>query len=328
MRIPHRIESALVRYAAAAMSNSGRAASLLVFIFHRVLPEPDPLLPDEPDARDFAAQIALMGSAFSVMPLTDAVRRLTAGSLPRRAASITFDDGYANNCEVARPILAAKGLPATVFVAPGFLDGGRMFNDTVVDAIRQAPRDIDLRSLGLATYRFSDASSRVEAIRQILHALRLLGPTERAQKADAIAAMLGVHEAPGPMLTTQQLLTLHRSGIEIGAHTLTHPILTTVPSDVARVEIGESKRRLEQIIGASVRAFAYPNGRPGADYTAEHVAMVKDAGFDVAVSTAWGAASSTSAPLQIPRVAAWDRQPLLYGARIVKAYRQTQFAAA
>jgi peptidoglycan/xylan/chitin deacetylase (PgdA/CDA1 family) len=114
---------------------------LSILIYHRVLPVPDPLRAGEPDATRFDQQMRYLARHFSVLPLREAFRRLRAGTLPRRACCITFDDGYADNLTVALPILEKYGLPATIFIATGYLDGGRMFNDAAIDALGAAPGD-------------------------------------------------------------------------------------------------------------------------------------------------------------------------------------------
>ena len=87
---------------------------------------------------------------FNVIPLLDAVRHSAAGTLPPRAACITFDDGYADNAEVALPILQRHKLHATFFVATGFLNGGRMWNDTIIELVRRAPDGVlDFSAFGL-----------------------------------------------------------------------------------------------------------------------------------------------------------------------------------
>ena len=62
--------------------------------------------------------------------------------------------------------------------------------------------------------------------------------------------------------------------------------------------------------------FAYPNGRPDEDYRAEHAQMVRDAGFEAAVSTAWGSARRNSDPFQLPRFTPWDRRRWAFGLRM------------
>ena len=100
----------------------GVGARLSVLIFHRVLPESDPIFPDEMYAHCFEAMCGWLKAWFNVLPLDAAVASLKAGKLPARSACITFDDGYVDNHDVALPILLRHGLPATFFIATGFLD--------------------------------------------------------------------------------------------------------------------------------------------------------------------------------------------------------------
>jgi len=322
------LRSAMLRQAGTLCSGSGRAAALLVLIYHRVLPVSDPILPDEPDTTAFAAQMDLIRQNFRVLPLADAVRQLAGGTLPSRSVCITFDDGYANNCELALPILAQRGMPATVFVAPGFLSGGRMFNDTVIEAIRRASVELDLSDLGFGRHVLPDPAARVKAIASILPVLKYLPQAERLARAAAIADRVGAELPTDLMMTEDQVRRLHRSGIEIGAHTVNHPILAKTDDDTARREIFTSKQRLEEITGSKITSFAYPNGGPGRDYSARDVDLVRQAGFDLAVSTAWGAALPARDLMQIPRIAPWDRTAFRFGMRMVRAYRERSASVA
>ena len=315
------MQAALLRVAGGLASSRG-GRSLLVLIYHRVLTRRDPLLPDEPDAAGFAAQLDLIVSLFNVLPLPEAVRRLRAGQLPPRAVCITFDDGYANNCEVALPLLKSRGIPATVFVAPGYLSGGRMFNDTVIEAVRRAPAALDLTREGLGRHELPDDAARVRAIAAILPVLKYLPQAERLRQAAAIAERVGAELPDDLMMTEAQVQHLYREGIGIGAHTVNHPILANADDATARREIRDSKGRLEDMVGAPVTTFAYPNGGPVKDYKPRDVALAREAGFEVAVSTAWGAATASSDPLQLPRIAPWDRTALRFGMRMVRAYRE------
>jgi peptidoglycan/xylan/chitin deacetylase (PgdA/CDA1 family) len=322
------VESVLLRAGARLASGSQRSAALLVLIYHRVLHAPDPLLPEEPDAAGFAQQLDLLGDHFTVLPLREAVARLARHSLPPRSVCITFDDGYANNCDVAAPLLSARGMPATVFVAPGFLSGGRMFNDTIIEALRRAPEQFDLGDIGLGQHVLSDDAARRRAIASIIPALKHLPPGLRSERATALAERAGGVLPTDLMMSDAQVLQLHHGGIEIGAHTLNHPILASVDEDTARHEIVASKARLEDIIGAPVTSFAYPNGRPGRDYGPRDVALARAAGFELALSTAWGAATAGRDVFQIPRVAPWDRTAPRFGLRLVRAYRERNAAVA
>jgi peptidoglycan/xylan/chitin deacetylase (PgdA/CDA1 family) len=191
MKGPSLLQALTLRTLATVASRGGRHGSLAILIFHRVLAEPDPLFPDEPDVATFSAQMDLLAQVFRPLPLVDAVRRLRAGTLPPRAVCVTFDDGYANNLECAWPILAARGIPATVFVAPGYLGNGRMFNDTIIESIRRAPATLDLTDLDLGTYRLSDLQARHQAIVDLIGRTKYLRPDLRRDLADAIAKATG-----------------------------------------------------------------------------------------------------------------------------------------
>lgn len=105
------------------LSPAGSGARLSILIFHRVLPAPDPLFPGEPDAQRFDEICRWLAKWFRVLDLNDALAGLRRGDLPARAAAITFDDGYADNSDVAVPILQRHGLTATFFIATGYVDG-------------------------------------------------------------------------------------------------------------------------------------------------------------------------------------------------------------
>ncbi len=309
-----------LRTVASVLSPAGKRASLLVLIYHRVPAQPDPLLPSEPDALRFAAQMDLMASLFNVLPLTEAVAKLKDGSLPARAACITFDDGYTNNLEVALPILKARNLPATVFVSTGFIGGGRMWNDTLIETVRAARDELNLSKFDLGVYQLADTGARRAAIDALIGKLKYLEPTERLQRVDEIAAYAGVELPNNLMMSEKQLQALHAAEIEIGAHTINHPILTRLDDEKSRAEILGGKRRLEEIIGTQVTSFAYPNGRPVQDYEERHVRLVRECGFATAVSTAWGAARRASDVLQIPRLAPWDQSATRFAVRLTKGY--------
>jgi len=313
---------ALVRGAGTVASLLGPGGrGLLVLIYHRVLAVPDPLSEGDVDATRFAGQMDLLASCFSVLPLSEALERLPSGSLPPRAVSVTFDDGYADNLEVALPIMRRYGVRATVFVASSYLDGGLMFNDAVIQAVRQAPARVDLSDLGFGVLDLPDVQSRRAAIGRLIGELKYRPPAERRERAMEMLERTG-GSAPQLMLTTRQVRALRDAGVEIGAHTATHPILTRIEPATAREDMAQSKDVLEGILGEPVRLFAYPNGRPCRDYDARHVTMARELGFAAAVSTAWGAAYPDCDLFQVPRVAPWDATATRYSTRLVKSYAQ------
>ena len=314
------LHSRLFSACASLLSPGGSRGSLLVLMYHRVLPEPDALLCDEPDARTFAAHMDVVRSTFNVIRLSEAIERMRTRSLPARAACITFDDGYANNFEVALPILAERKMPATVFVATQFIGGGRMFNDTVIEVVRGAQGELDLTHFNLGRYTVTDTRSRRAAVDAILEKLKYFDHAQRLATADAIAEASGVELPRNLMMSEAMIRGLHTQGMEIGAHTESHPILAKISEEDARREIFDGRAKLEAVIGEPVTTFAYPNGRPRRDYDRRHVEVVKACGFRGAVSTARGCARKNSDLFQIPRIAPWDRTATRFAGRMLKAY--------
>jgi peptidoglycan/xylan/chitin deacetylase (PgdA/CDA1 family) len=299
---------------------AGDQARLAILIYHRVLPGPDPFRPGEPDAGIFERHIAFLARNFDVLSLTEAASRLRSGRLPKRACCVTFDDGYADNLTVALPILQRYQAPATVFVATGYLDGGRMFNDAVVDLIARHPGPVlDLRGLGLGRHTLEDIEARQRTIGSLLEQLKYLMPDDRDQLVASIVEAAGVGAlTTEPMLSSAQVRALSDQGIDIGGHTVAHTILTSLDDDTARSEILRGKQRLEEITGKPVTTFAYPNGRPQRDFAATHAAMLAELGFEVAVTTAHGVGNRNSDQYQLPRFTPWGNSMLMWSARLVR----------
>ncbi len=302
-------------------------ARLLVLIYHRVRAEPDAMFPDEPDARMFREQMTVLAEDFRVLPLGEALSLQGRGKLPARSVAVTFDDGFADNATEALPILRDLGLPATFFIATGYLDGGFMFNDAIIEACRQASAglwqtgttwfgDLQLDSLDsrrrtalamIDRLKYEDAGLRFDVARQLLESARATMPA-------------------GLMMTFAQVRELHAAGMEIGGHTRSHPILARLDERQAAFEIAAGREDLLGISGGPVELFAYPNGRPGRDYGARDVELVRRAGFRGAVTTAWGYADSDTDPLQIPRVGTWGNSRWRFSARLVLARARSRGA--
>jgi peptidoglycan/xylan/chitin deacetylase (PgdA/CDA1 family) len=302
------------------LSPAGGSARFSILIFHRVHAEPDPLFPDEVDARRFDVLCGWLRSWFNVVPLEEGVQRLRAGTLPRRSAAITFDDGYADNHDVALPILKRHGLHATFFIATDFLDGGCMWNDCVVEAIRRSRLDsLDLGLLGLPGLGALDLGtpdSRRQAIGPLLGQLKYLPHERRAEVAARIAGLAQVELPCDLMMDQRRLKAMVESGMDLGGHTASHPILARLDDWAAQREIERGRDALRERTGTAPRLFAYPNGRPERDFIARDVELVRAAGFRAAVTTAPGVCTARHSELMLPRFTPWDRRPHRFAARM------------
>jgi peptidoglycan/xylan/chitin deacetylase (PgdA/CDA1 family) len=307
------------------LASSTGGPKLSILIFHRVLPETDPLFPDEPDARRFDEVMSWVRTWFKVMPLNAAVDALRKRNLPPRALAITFDDGYADNRTTALPILERHGLSATFFIATGYLNGGRMWNDTVIESIRNSKvKSLELNAIkpfrdsGLNSLPIRSLLDKRNAIQRIVGQIKYLPATEREATSQSIADQCAANLPNNLMMTGEQIIDLQRAGMLIGAHTITHPILAKLGPDDARKEISGSKQFLESLLEEEINLFAYPNGRPDLDFQIKDAAIVKELGFKAGVTTAWGVAKTDSDLMQLPRFTPWDKTRLFFGARLIK----------
>jgi len=309
---------ALGRYAAWMSRRKTCAQRLCILKYHRVLQTPDLLLGREMDAPRFSAQMDMLARHFNVLPMDEALARRAAGTLPPLAVAITFDDGYRSVHDIALPILMKHGLPATIFIATGCLESGCLWNDQVVRLVRACEAPVlDLTGAGLGMYPVANLLQKQEVVAALIAKLKYLPWSER--KA-VVAAMTAQTQGVAPdelMLTREHVQALARQGMEIGAHTVTHPILTMVSDAEADQEIRASKQALESMTQKPVRYFAYPNGKWKIDYDDRHVQMVKSAGYEAAYTTVFGPAHLHSDAFQLPRSLPWDENPHRFAARLM-----------
>jgi peptidoglycan/xylan/chitin deacetylase (PgdA/CDA1 family) len=303
----------LSRTIGSAVLGAGDRTRLSILIYHRVLPEPDELLANEIDTELFQMQMEIIADTFNVLPLAEAVERLKRRELPPRSACITFDDGYANNATHALPILQELSLPACFFIATGFLDGSCMWNDIIIEAVRgMKKRTLNLESSYLGTHRLETRQDRIAAIGFLLPQLKKLDPSKRSDTVEQVLREAEIDRPVGMMMSPAQVRSLTDSGMEVGAHTVSHPILRTLSEQQSREEIANCKIQLEEITGRPISLFAYPNGRPGRDFSRDHVGIVKELGYLAAVTTAKGAATCSTDRFLLPRFTPWDRTRLRF----------------
>lgn len=291
---------------------------LSILIYHRVLAGYDYMRDVDPTVEQFNWQMELLSRHFVPLSLSEALNLMDAGKLPERAVSVTFDDGYADNAQLAMPILHKWGVPATIFIATKYLDGGIMFNDAVIELISQSEQSrIDLTDVGLGVfYLNSDARKKVSAASIVRH-IKYLTPSERNDVVTLLKEQTCACSPVDLMLSTAQLKSLHAGGLEIGGHTYSHPILSSLQEKDAREEIYRGKAELQEILESPIRFFAYPNGIPGKDFSSIHAQMVAELGFEAAVSTQRGVSDQRSDRMQLNRFTPWDLTPEKFQSRLL-----------
>lgn len=238
----------------------------------------------------FERQIRYLKSQFNVIAVGEVMRRLDAGEpLPDRALSVTFDDGYLDNLTTALPILQALDVPFTVYVPTGGLDSGEMlWWDRAISAMActELP-GLDLGDVGLSEahdYCSLTGLARgvtVDRVLDLLWSLEYDRAIAAVVRIEEVLAARDTRRVAARRLNPEQVRELHRHGVDIGAHSVNHPNLELANDDLARKEMADSRRYLENLLQQPVRGFAYPGGRMR-PVTAK---VAQDAGFDYAMST-------------------------------------------
>jgi peptidoglycan/xylan/chitin deacetylase (PgdA/CDA1 family) len=254
----------------------------------------------------FRLQMTFVRRAYRVVALDELIDALRDGrSLPAGALAITFDDGYADNHALAAPILHALGLPATVYVATGSLDDRAPFWVAAVRVLAlRAGGPVRVR--GVEAVEVRDAASRERAARTVTRALVTVDAADRAERIAEAAAQAGVDvraALAGTMLTSAQVIDLHRQGWAIGAHTVTHGNLAQMDAAVATREIVESRDALAALVSAPVVHFCYPNtGGRHRYFDDEAAAILRRHGFRSATTSQPGAVRPGADPFFLPRL--------------------------
>lgn len=245
----------------------------------------------------FARQLDYLARHHTVIDLATFEAAVCAnGPLPPNPVLITFDDGYADNLEVALPQLSRRGMPAVLFLATGYVADRKAFVwDAVADAMaRTRVTSASLPLIG-ATSLATDTERGCAALSWITAAKRITA-AEQHRLLQSLAGALDVELAERPPPRThvdwQDIARMAAAGVAICPHTVTHPILSRVPLDQARDEIAHSWAEIEQRLGYRARTFAYPNGT-ASDFGPDHERLLDEQGFRIAFRSDGGRAFLT-----------------------------------
>lgn len=292
----------------------------LILMYHRIADEELDPWGNVVSPKNFQEHLDVLRRKRHPTSLLEFVRKYQDGTLSSRAVAITFDDGYVDNLIAGKPHLAAADMPATVFLATGYLGRGEFWWDELARLILVGPGPAKLemtigceqirlnldgdsqRETGWRAWLDSPRTARQAAYLVIWERLRVLEPQERQSvMAELRGVFAGRCEMPvsGRSMTPEEVNVLVRDRlVAIGPHTVSHPTLTELDHVSIRRELVESKKTCESLAGGEVSAFAYPFGF----LDAEVRAAVSDAGFTCACSTKFSPVRAGSDVFALPRI--------------------------
>jgi peptidoglycan/xylan/chitin deacetylase (PgdA/CDA1 family) len=286
-----------------------RGPEALVLVYHRAaaLPSDPQLLAVTPD--HFAEHLEVLRRYYCPTRLR-VLDQANGEVIKGRMVVVTFDDGYADNLENARPLLERHDVPATCFITTGYVGGEREFWWDELERILLQPGTLPATlnlSLNGTSYhweldgdssysvadfrryqawhveRGDDPTPRHKLYRSLCHLLRPLTEIQRQPMLEALVTWAGAISAVRSThrpLSPEDVARLAEGGlVEVGSHSVTHSVMSALPADAQWNEITNSKTRLEEIVGGRITSFAYPYGSRS-DYTRVTMDLLKAADFD------------------------------------------------
>lgn len=309
----------------------------LILVYHRIATvDKDPwgtCVREE----NFAGQLKVIKESADPIPLAEMVRARSDADLPKRPVSITFDDGYIDNFITAAPLLERFAVPATMFLTTGYFSAAREYwwdelerfilgpgprTGMLTVESKRGPRRWSYETGACCSSEpcvdphwraWEPAPGPRETLYQAVYDfLETLPLEEKYSVLDQVRHWAGAAaESRAGYRTvseTEARELAQKPFIEIGAHTITHPVLSALSVDEQKNEIQASKAALERITGKPVAAFAYPYGKRF-HYSKATTSLVRECGFEYGCSNFWGVVTTRTKRFELPRIQALDWGP-------------------
>lgn len=255
-----------------------------ILMYHRITEDPEG---EGIPVEQFKRQVEIIKKHFNPLTLRELMTAHEEGSVPKHAVCVTFDDGYADFAELAFPILKRAGVPATLFVTTGFVNGDLwlwpdeiryVVNRTKLDKMKV---DSNIEEIDLQTEKHKAWESICD------HCL-YMSNTEKLGFIKDLYRMLGV-DRPDRLpseyksITWEEIRQLQSQGLNVESHSVSHPILTKLDQSELSAELSNSKEALERNLGVDVKIFCYPNGSEHDHNNFTKWALI-DSGYQYAVT--------------------------------------------
>lgn len=284
-----------------------------VLMYHRILSS----ISEQPyfvqpgmfvSTESFERQVAFLKERFKVVFLEDLVERVMNGEEIGGHCAITFDDGWGDNYTYAYPVLKKYLVPATIFLATGFVGTDRMFwpEELCCYLARADLGKAFNEDAPPVVVRFSEELGRLARggkdgfFDRAIELLKGFSPDDREGFLGYFRDSSSPDPIPRQMLSWDEAREMSLSGlVRFGSHTVNHEILDQVPLEKARDEITLSREEIEHRLGGTVRTFAYPNG----NYSESIRDFLAENGFNAAVTTRKGFLTREMPLMEIPRIA-------------------------
>jgi len=246
---------------------------LVILAYHRVL-DLHGLSDDEyasdvelvsASCADFEWQVKFLSRHFPVTTFGDYANKARSGDIRGNLAIITFDDGFKDNYANAFPILKKHNTPAVFFVSVDYLDTGKRFwFEFLVSVIKQLP-EVHFGKIVRLLSVSAEGQDRMAYAEKVLDYMKHVSNDTRLEMIEAVYRYceennITVVDPESRAMSWEDVREMSASGMEIGSHTLSHPILSRLSNDEIWSEVDESRKVIEARTGEECNSLAYPNG--------------------------------------------------------------------
>ncbi len=319
----------------------------LVLMYHRIhSPVTDPWqISVRPD--NFKKQMQVLRDDYRVISVDELVKQVQSGNLENGSVALTFDDGYRDNYETAKPILEEYAIPSTFFIPDSYLDSRIPFWwDELEQIIVHTPKlppafsvpisgkvmhydlgdeaelEDELRARHAGYKSKAPPSIRTRLYIRLFEVFTSLLTDEQQQLLDSIREWAGLdreHTRLESGMSSEQLRSLSDHELfTIGGHTRTHPALSSHPAEVQKSEILKNKRFLEATLDKDVTLFAYPSGL----YDNSTVGLLEEHGYSAAFTTVQDPIVKNTDLLRAGRIHIKDWDGPRFRSALEKMFRQ------
>ena len=292
-----------------------------IVTYHGIVPQGYKMIDPDLDgslvsADSFCRRLGLLKSHYNVISPQQFLDWCEAKQdLPARSVLLTCDDDLRNTLTDMVPILQEHSLSCLFFVTGGSLGAvpATLWYERLYLMVLTVKEDIALDLGDGFQARSRTLLDKRRLWWNLVKHLSRFDAAERQKRLDEVQAQLGLSDdwstqvLSGPlrrrflMLNAEEVRSLVAAGMGVGAHTLTHPLLSQLPPEAAWAEIAESRARLQQVIGQPVWALAYPFG-DAASATGREREMAERAGFSCAFLNVGGGFGAPMPRFALPRV--------------------------
>ncbi|MEA5115726.1 MAG: polysaccharide deacetylase family protein [Geobacteraceae bacterium] len=285
----------------------------VVLMYHRVLPsiaagqivvQPGMYVSNT----TFENHIEYLNRCYKIVFIDELVDKILNNEYLGGYCALTFDDGWLDNYTNAFPILKKHHVPATIFLATGFIGAEKLFwPEEICFYLERFNLDsIASNIMPPATKNFMSTIVRYKHMRReqyfenSIAILKKYSSRERTGILEYFRNIIKIGSIPRQMINWDEARNMLSSGlVRFGAHSVNHEILDQVSPEIMKDEILTSRGDIEHHLGCCIKTFAYPNGNHNKNISC----VLEENGFYGAVTTQKGFLCSTTSPMKIPRVA-------------------------